>query len=74
MEQVKTVMQEEFTKNYDFYKDYDDMVIHKETEQIFKTNFINGMIQLVAVSNHTAMEKIEQGLSEFAKELKRQGF
>lgn len=74
MEQVKTVMQEEFTKNYDFYKDYDDMVIHKETKQIFKTNFINGMVQLVSVSNQTAMEKIEQGLSEFAKELKRQGF
>lgn len=35
MEQVLTVMQEEFTKNYDFYKDYDDKVIHKETEQIF---------------------------------------
>ncbi|MBE0514074.1 hypothetical protein [Sulfurimonas sp.] len=74
MEQVKTVMQEEFTKNYDFHKDYDDMVIHKETEQIFKTNFVNGMVQLVPVSNITAMEKIEQGLSEFAKELKRQGF
>ena len=75
MEQkVFRVMSEEFTKNYDFYKDYDDMVIHKETEQIFKTNFINGMVQLVPVSNNTAMEKIEQGLSEFAKELKRQGF
>lgn len=74
MEQVQTVMQEEFTKNYDFYKDYDDMVIHKETEQIFKTNFANGMVQLVPVSNHTAMEKIERGLSEFAKKLKRQGF
>jgi uncharacterized protein YrzB (UPF0473 family) len=74
MEQVKTVMQEEFVKEYDFYKDYDDMVIHKETEQIFKTNFVNGMVQLVPVSNLTAMEKIEQGLSEFAKELKRQGF
>lgn len=74
MEQVKIIMQEEFTKNYDFYKDYEDMVIHKETEQIFKTNFINGMVQLVPVSNHMAMEKIEQGLSAFAKELKRQGF
>jgi hypothetical protein len=74
MEQVKTVMQEAFIKDYDFYKDYNDMVIHKETEQIFKINFINGMVQLVSVSNHTAMEKIEQGLSEFAKELKRQGF
>ena len=64
MEQVQTVMQEELTKNYDFYKDYDDMVIHKETEQIFKTNFINGIVQLVSVSNNTAVEKIEQGLSE----------
>lgn len=35
MEQILTVMQEEFTKNYDFYKDYNDMVIHKETEQNF---------------------------------------
>jgi hypothetical protein len=50
------------------------MVIHKETEQIFKTNFINGMVQLVPVSNHTAIEKIEQGMMEFVKELKRQGF
>lgn len=75
MEQkVFSVMSEEFTKNYDFYKDYDDMVIHKKTEQIFKTNFVNGMVQLVPVSNNTAMEKIEKGLSEFAKELKRQGF
>lgn len=75
MEQkVFSVMSEEFTKNYDVYKDYDDMVIHKETEQIFKTNFVNGMVQLVPVSNNTVMEKIEQGLSEFAKELKRQGF
>lgn len=32
MEQkVFSMMSEEFTKNYDFYKDYDDMVIHKET-------------------------------------------
>ncbi len=74
MEQVKTVMQEEFIKEYEFYKDYDDMVMHKETEQIFKTNFINRMVQLVPVSNHTAMEKIEQGMSEFVQELKRQGF
>ncbi len=75
MEQkVFRVMSEEFTKNYDFCKVYDDMVIHKETEQIFKTNFVNGMVQLVPVSNHTAMEKIEQGMREFAKELKRQGF
>lgn len=75
MEQkVFRVMSEEFTKNYDFYKDYDDMVIHKETEQIFKTNFINGMVQLVPVSNHTAMQKIEQGMMEFVQELKREGF
>jgi hypothetical protein len=71
MEQILIVMQEEFVKEYEFYKDYDDMVIHKETEQIFKTNFLNGMVQLVPVSNNTAMEKIEQGLSEFAKELKK---
>jgi hypothetical protein len=64
MEQVKTVMQEEFTKHYDFHKDYDDMVINKETGQIFKSNFINGIVQLVPVSNNTAVEKIEQGLSE----------
>jgi len=50
------------------------MVINKKKEQIFKTNFINGMVQLVSVSNHTAIEKIEQGLGEFVKELKRQGF
>ncbi len=75
MEQkVFNVMSEEFTRNYDFYKDYDDIVMHKETEQIFKTNFINGMVQLVPVSNQTAIEKIEQGLSEFVRELKRQGF
>jgi hypothetical protein len=26
------------------------------------------------VSNHTAMQKIEQGMMEFVQELKRQGF
>jgi hypothetical protein len=35
MEQKFTVMQEKFIKNYDFYKDYDDIVIHKEIEQVF---------------------------------------
>lgn len=39
MEQkVFSMMSKEFTKNYDFYKDYD------ETEQIFKINFINDMV------------------------------
>lgn len=65
MDQVKTVIQEEFVKEYGFYKDYDDMVMHKETEEIFKINFINGTVQLVPVNNHKAMEKIEQGMSEF---------
>ena len=62
------------TQNPTQYKQRGGRVKRKETEQIFKTNFINGMVQLVPVSNHTAMQKIEQGMSEFAKELKKQGF
>ena len=73
-EKVFSVMSEEFIKDYYFYKDCDDIVVHNETEQVFKTNFVNGTVQLVPVSNYIAMEKIEYKLSEFAKELKRQGF
>ena len=72
--QVITVMSEEFSEDYEFYKEYDDIVMHKENKQIFKANFKDGMVQLVPLSNDKAIQKIELGLSEFAKELKRQGF
>jgi uncharacterized protein YrzB (UPF0473 family) len=71
---VKTIFIEEFNQNYTFYKGYDDIVMYKENRQIFKANFKNGMVQLVPLSNDEAIQKIELGLSEFAKELKRQGF
>ena len=48
--------------------------MHKENAQVFKANFKDGMVQLVPLSNDAAIQKIELGLSEFAKELKRQGF
>ena len=71
---VKTVFAEEFSTHYEFYKEYDDIVIHKENRQIFKANFKDGMVQIVPLSTDEAIQKIELGLSEFAKELKRQGF
>jgi len=71
---IKTVFAEEFSTHYEFYKEYDDIVIHKENKQIFKANFKDGMVQIVPLSNDEAIQKIELGLSEFAKELKRQGF
>ena len=71
---VKTVFAEEFSTHYEFYKEYDDIVIHKDNKQVFKANFKDGMVQLVPLSNGAAIQKIELGLSEFAKELKRQGF
>jgi hypothetical protein len=71
---VKTVFAEEFSTHYEFYKEYDDIVMHKENKEIFKANFKDGMVQLVPLSNDEAIKKIELGLSEFAKELKRQGF
>ena len=74
MKEIKNIMSEEFTKNYEFYKEYDDVVIHKENRQVFKANFKDGMVQLIPLSNDAAIQKIELGLSEFAKELKRQGF
>lgn len=61
-DQVLTVMSDEFRFSYDFYEDYDDMVIHKTSRQIFKLNFINGMAQLVPVSNETAINKIESSM------------
>jgi len=71
---VKTVFAEEFSTHYEFYKEYDDIVMNKENRQIFKANFKDGMVQIVPLSNDEAIQKIELGLSEFAKELKRQGF
>ncbi len=74
MSSVKTVFAEEFKIHYEFYKEYDDVVMHKENGQVFKANFKDGIVQLVQLSNDAAIQKIELGLSEFAKELKRQGF
>jgi hypothetical protein len=71
---VKTVFAEEFSTHYEFYKEYDDIVMNKENKQIFKANFKDGMVQIVPLSNDEVIQKIELGLSEFAKELKRQGF
>lgn len=36
---VKMIFSDEFSQNYEFYKDYDDIVIYKQTKQIFKSNF-----------------------------------
>ena len=73
-DQVLTVMSDEFRSSYDLYEDYDDMVIHKTSKQIFKLNFINGMAQLAPVSNETAIKKIESGMQSFVEMLKKQGF
>lgn len=73
-DEVLTVMSDDFRANYDLYEDYDDMVIHKTSKQIFKLNFINGMAQLVPVSNETAINKIEAGMQSFVEMLKKQGF
>ncbi len=33
---VKTVFAEEFSKNYEFYKEYDDVVMHKKIDKFLK--------------------------------------
>lgn len=73
-DQVLTVMSDEFRASYDLYEDYDDMAIHKTSKQIFKLNFVNGMAQLVPVSNEAAINKIEFGMQSFVEMLKKQGF
>lgn len=73
-DQVLTVMSDEFRSSYDLYEDYDDMVIHKTSKQIFKLNFVNGIAQLVPVSNETAITKIESSMQSFVNMLKKQGF
>ena len=73
-DEVFTIMSDEFRASYDFYEGYDDMVIHKTSKQIFKLNFINGMAQLVPISNETAITKIEFGMQSFVEMLKKQGF
>lgn len=73
-EEVLIVMSDEFRASYDLYEDYDDMVIHKISRQVFKLNFINGMAQLVPVSNDVAITKIESSMQSFVDMLKKQGF
>ncbi|ARU47568.1 hypothetical protein [Sulfurospirillum diekertiae] len=73
-DQVLTVMSDEFKASYDFYQDYEDMVIHKITRKIFKINFVHGMAQLVPVSNEKAINKIEFGMQSFVEMLRKQGF
>lgn len=73
-DEVLTVRSDEFRANYDLYEDYDDLVIHKTSRQVYKLNFINGMAQLVPVSNEAAITKIESGMQSFVDMLKEQGF
>lgn len=73
-DEVFTIMSDEFRASYNLYEDYDDLVIHKTSKQIFKLNFVNGMAQLVPVSNETAITKIESGMQSFVEMLKKQGF
>lgn len=73
-DQALTIMSDEFRNSYDFYEDYDNMVIHKTSRKIFKLNFVHGMAQLVPVSNETAITKIEAGMQSFVEMLKEQGF
>ena len=73
-DEILTVISDEFRASYDLYEDYDDMVIHKTSKQIFKLNFVNGMAQLVPVSNKAAITKIESGMQLFVDMLKKQGF
>lgn len=73
-DEVLTVMSDEFRASYDLYEDYDDMVIHKLSKQIFKLNFVNGMAQLFPVSNEAAITQIESGMQSFVEMLKKQGF
>ena len=47
MSSVKTVFAEEFSTHYEFYKEYDDVVMHKENGQVFKANFKDGMVHLI---------------------------
>ena len=73
-DKVLTVMSDEFRASYDLDEDYDDIVIHKTSKQIFKLNFVNGMAQLVPVSNDVAITKIESSMQSFVDMLKKQGF
>jgi hypothetical protein len=66
------VMSDEFSKEYEFYKHFEDFVLHKESEQIFKAFYENGLMYLLPVSNKTAMEKLEKGLGEFVLKLKKE--
>jgi len=73
-DKVLTVMSDEFRASYDFYEEYDDMVIHKISRQIFKLNFVHGMAQLLPVSNEAAINIIESSMQSFVEMLKKQGF
>lgn len=71
MENVLVMSLKELADNYVPYKDYEKLVMDKETKEIFSLNNVRGSIMLIPFSNQTAMEKIEKGLHEFAEKLKR---
>ena len=72
MEKVIKIEGDKLFEEYDFLEGYDDVVVHKQTSIVYKVNYIDGFAQLVEVSNIDAIKNIEQGLSEFAKRLKKE--
>ncbi|WP_187648725.1 hypothetical protein [Nitrosophilus labii] len=72
---VFNVDSERFSKEYEFLDGYDDYVVNKKTKIVYKSNFVNGIVQLVEVSNLEALGKIEEGFKEFREKLaKEMGF
>ena len=73
-EKIKKVDAQTFIENYAFLEGYDDIVTCNDTGLVYKSNYINGFVQLVEVSNMSAMEKIEKGIANFKKNMIDQGF
>lgn len=73
-EKIKKVDAQTFTENYAFLEGYDNIVTCNDTSLVYKSNYINGFVQLVEVNNMSAMEKIEKGIANFKKNMIDQGF
>lgn len=73
---VKVVSVEEFLKDYSYLDGYDDIVTCNASEIVFKSNYVNNgfSVQLVKISNITALSSIEDKMEVFRNQLKKEGF
>ena len=56
--EIKLLLGDEFTKDYTFFKEYENLAYHNKSKRIFEVYFVNGFVKLVHFSNCRIIQKM----------------